>query len=297
LHGPLLWFYTLSLVSSWKFKKTDILHLLPFTLFVVNLALRFWFVPENEKTEVITNESFKTRWTYYFFVSIIALSIPIYLFYSYKSIKRHQLKLKDYYSTIDNNSLNWLSKLFFYAMSLYSILGIIHVLDMIFHFTSYKIYQSSAFTIASIFILILGFFAHKQTSLFTTFQPLGHEGKKEDSLEVNGFLSKLELVMNSSKPYLKPSITIHDLAKQLDVSPLFLSNFLNNELSQNFYLFINKYRIEEFKRLISENKFKSYSILGIAYECGFNSKASFYRVFKILQNSTPSAYIDKSQKK
>ena len=70
-----------------------------------------------------------------------------------------------------------------------------------------------------------------------------------------------------------------------------LSKLINSQLHQNFFDFINKYRIEEFKNLALDAEHKHYSILVIAYDAGFNSKASFNRIFKNITGYTPSQYI------
>ena len=64
------------------------------------------------------------------------------------------------------------------------------------------------------------------------------------------------------------------------------NNIINENLYKNFFDFINTYRIEEMKKqLQGESK---YTILGIAYESGFNSKSSFNRIFKKYTGQTPS---------
>ena len=66
---------------------------------------------------------------------------------------------------------------------------------------------------------------------------------------------------------------------------------LNTSLNQNFYDFINTYRVSEVKRRLDEGEAENFSILGIAEECGFNSKASFNRVFKKITGTTPTGYM------
>ncbi len=97
--------------------------------------------------------------------------------------------------------------------------------------------------------------------------------------------------MEREHPYLDPEINITKLSRMLDVRPEYLSEVLNDKLGQNFFDFINRYRIEAFKtQCISETN-KHLSIVGIAYSCGFNSKASFYRAFKKFEGKTPIAYM------
>ena len=98
--------------------------------------------------------------------------------------------------------------------------------------------------------------------------------------------------MDSNKPYLKSDLKISELADSLTVPYYQLSQLINDEFLVNFYDFINKYRVEEAKKLLIEDT-NNYKILAIAYEVGFNSKATFNRVFKKFTDLTPSEFKEK----
>lgn len=97
--------------------------------------------------------------------------------------------------------------------------------------------------------------------------------------------------MEHEKPFLDPECSIHSVAHVLNISRHYISQVLNQKLNKNFYKFINEYRVEEFKRRAAEPEFSNYSIIALAFESGFNSKASFNMVFKKLERRTPSEYI------
>ena len=103
---------------------------------------------------------------------------------------------------------------------------------------------------------------------------------------------KLLQYMDSNKPYLKSDLKISELADSLTVPYYQLSQLINDEFLVNFYDFINKYRVEEAKKLLIEDR-NNYKILAIAYEVGFNSKATFNRVFKKFTDLTPSEFKEK----
>jgi AraC-like DNA-binding protein len=73
-----------------------------------------------------------------------------------------------------------------------------------------------------------------------------------------------------------------------------VSEVINNGFNKNFNDFVNSYRVNAFKSMLEENKHEQLSLLGLAHECGFNSKATFNRVFKKLTHYSPSEYL-KSQ--
>ncbi|WP_299532794.1 AraC family transcriptional regulator [Ulvibacterium sp.] len=103
-------------------------------------------------------------------------------------------------------------------------------------------------------------------------------------------IEKLKGLMEEQKMYRDCELKIGDIAAQLGVPRQFLSKIINQELGVNFPEFVNGYRINEFKSKVLDPKERNKTILGIAYESGFNSKTSFQRVFKATTGMTPSAY-------
>jgi AraC-like DNA-binding protein len=104
------------------------------------------------------------------------------------------------------------------------------------------------------------------------------------------YLQKLVEYMNDKKPYLNPALTLIDLAEEVSIPPRSLSEVINSSLKQNFYDFINTYRIEESKRLLSISTEQSKTVLEILYKVGFNNKSSFNSAFKKCTGITPSQF-------
>jgi AraC-like DNA-binding protein len=102
--------------------------------------------------------------------------------------------------------------------------------------------------------------------------------------------------MDKEKPFLRSKITLNQLVLDINISSHHLSQLLNEILDQNFFNFINLYRVEELKKRLGDPKYKNLTILGIAFDTGFNSKAAFNRIFKKHTGLTPSAYL-RNQKK
>jgi AraC-like DNA-binding protein len=105
------------------------------------------------------------------------------------------------------------------------------------------------------------------------------------------FLKKLVNLMEAEKPYLDPYLKINDLAKKLSISTNILSQVLNQEMSKNFFEFINEYRIAEAIKKLSDSQYSHLSIIGVALDSGFNSKNTFYRFLKKHTGLTPTQYI------
>ena len=117
-------------------------------------------------------------------------------------------------------------------------------------------------------------------------------GKKkllsDEALEV----ARHELVqyMKSKKPFLNSEVNLAGLSSQLGISSHLLSYIINNGCKVNFYQFINGYRVEEAKILLLDPKHTDYSILGVGFTVGFNSKTVFNTTFKNMVGQTPSTY-------
>ena len=97
--------------------------------------------------------------------------------------------------------------------------------------------------------------------------------------------------MRENKPYTNPDLKIADLASIMGVSSNTLSYLFNQYLKQNYYNYINDYRIAEFKRLVSKGEHAKYTLNALMESCGFSSRTSFFRYFKKANGITPAEYI------
>ncbi len=104
-------------------------------------------------------------------------------------------------------------------------------------------------------------------------------------------LKDLKVLMDKDKPYLNAELTLGELAKELGTTDKKLSYVLNQKLETNFYTYLNSFRIEAFKAQVGQQKNQTLSLVGIAKDCGFKSKSSFYRAFKSELGMSPTDYI------
>jgi AraC-like DNA-binding protein len=107
---------------------------------------------------------------------------------------------------------------------------------------------------------------------------------------IEPFKDELIAFMEREKPYLDSELSLPKLAEQMNVSVHFLSQVINTSLNENFFQFINRYRIEESKKLLVCDSKAHYTIVQIAYDAGFNSKTTFNTTFKKLTGISPSEY-------
>lgn len=109
--------------------------------------------------------------------------------------------------------------------------------------------------------------------------------------EAKSLMAKMNDYMHSSKPFLKSDLSINDLSDDMGIPVHTISEVTNGLMGQNFFDYINNYRIEEFKVLANDPSNKSVKILYLAFEAGFSSKTSFNFAFKKFTKETPSQFM------
>ena len=106
----------------------------------------------------------------------------------------------------------------------------------------------------------------------------------------NKYINKLHTLFENEKIFLDPELTLQKLSDHLELSSSYVSRIINKELNTNFSDYINGYRIETAKQYLKNPEFSKYTITAIGLEAGFNSRSSFYNVFKKVTGKTPSAF-------
>ena len=110
----------------------------------------------------------------------------------------------------------------------------------------------------------------------------------------NSYFKELKQIMLKQKLYQIPTLSLVDIAEQLNISPGYLSKLINQITDGNFNDFINSFRVHEVQKKLQDPDYSNYSILSIGLESGFNSKSVFYTAFKKQTGLSPSEFRDKS---
>ena len=103
-------------------------------------------------------------------------------------------------------------------------------------------------------------------------------------------IRKLVHAMETDKMYLNQNLSLNDVSQAIGIPRYNISLVLNNKLNNTFFDYINKYRVEEVKKIIRMPGSEKLTLLGISFEAGFNSKATFNRSFKKYVNLTPQQF-------
>jgi AraC-like DNA-binding protein len=267
------------------------------------MMLPFYLMPSSEKVVYLqgltSNGTLKIPTGQLVFMGAHVFQTVAYVLVSYKFISKREEDLKRISSDVFIvKKLDWLRTFSFY-FSVYLLLYIVLVAILTFA-KSYQIEIDYAMLFITSFALCsIGYVAIGNPEIFKATQEIEATEINENSatLPRNGnkfpeLKEKLLYYMETNKPYLKSDLKISELADSLSVPYYHLSQLINDEFSINFYDFVNKYRVEEAKKLLIEDT-RNYKILAIAYEVGFNSKATFNRVFKKATDLTPSEFKEK----
>jgi AraC-like DNA-binding protein len=292
LLAPLIYIYIKSIfLTDRNFIKKQLFHFLPFVIYLL-----FYIIP------VIVNYFIEpTIFSYipyvdlYFNQGLVQDTYSVgYMYLSLKLFYRVNETLKHQYSFMSEKDFTWIKKFLWSFLMVVLVDLILVICKVIFgYIANWDGFITIVFLIVA--MVYLGYYGLTQSTIFLPdFLIIENKIKINPTVktqeELQGLKLKLELLMKEDKPYLFPELTLRHLSEKVDISERKLSMLLNEEMHTSFYDFINKYRIKEAKDKLNSTTFDKYSITGIGFNCGFNSKSSFYRIFKNETGMSPSVY-------
>lgn len=288
--GPLLYFYVKSITNSeFSFAKQHLLHFIPVFL-QAGLYLFLSFQDYGFKHWYWEEVHFPITYRIEFDGSFI--SMAIYLFLSLLLLLKYQEWLKENYSETSKNTLSWLFLIFSIMLGL-TLLWFAEAILRDFY-SSYNSLNATVFVLA-LLTLILAFRAFYQADQKDINYKSGMtaENKSKALSFDNSVLLQITNRMELKQDYLDPTLSLKTFAANCKLPQKLVSQYLNQKLNKTFHDFVNEYRVEEFKILIAENRDQNFTLEGLAYESGFNSKATFNRTFKKFTGTTPSQFVSK----
>lgn len=309
MYGPLLFFFINNYIKEKHiFKAKYLLHFVPFIANHIYNFFQFYFQTGEQKildfNEIIAG---KPDFDISIFLILRSLSPLIYSIWSISILKVHRKNLKKIYSfTTDKLKLDWLWYLTWSMLIVGTAALILNFIIVFFDVADWIQLRMIILVIASCWVFFLGYYSIRKTSFYRSYHIDGLGTLELDDLagqtekyektrlkeeEIPVLKKKLLDNLEESKPYLNKNLTIGELADSIEVPAYQLSQLINDQLGKSFFEFINSYRVKEVKLRFFEPQYKNLTLLGIAMECGFNSKASFNRIFKQLTNQTPTEYI------
>lgn len=329
LIGPVIFFYVQSLLNpSFRFGKKEYLHFLPGILyFLFSCAMvitdklilkKYYFLANGEDPDFDTwyqLTGFASMFTYFIF------SLRYYNLY-----RKMIVQVISYAELV---SFRWVRNflLAFLCMLVLRLLFFIAAYIPAFEQLSYAgdWWQFLLFAVIFYFIAINGYADSAEARVSFRINLL--EDKTPSLLQYNGphpyadeVITEAEVVelettdsthttgddtisnsktallqlMNDGRLYEDPELTLTQLAKAMNTNPSLLSSLINKGFGMNFNDFVNQFRVDAVKQMLEKGEHKQQTLLGIAYECGFNSKATFNRAFKKRTGLSPKEWLEKN---
>jgi len=296
VYVPVLFLYVLSITKrDFHFKKVYLFHFTPFLLFSVLTILRFHINSADTLRGILRADSLFIFFEWLVFDFLEYTQFFIYAIASLIILKKYRIEIKNVYSTIEHINLAWLNFVIFgfIGWKSFRFLGLVLWLTIGESHIGIFLYIMAE-VVFLIFVSLMFLKGIKQPAIFSGYNENQSIRKYErtllsDAIKEN-YKNKLLRYMETRKPYLDPSLYLNDLAEKVSISPHHLSQVLNTCLNQNFFDFINSYRIKESRRLLSEHDSAEKTVLEILYETGFNSKSVFNTAFKKHTGTTPTQF-------
>ncbi|NBA86507.1 helix-turn-helix domain-containing protein [Emticicia sp. CRIBPO] len=229
----------------------------------------------------------------------LPLQTVIYIILCFVRLKKHSQNLREIVSSTEYQDLSWLKNFLV-------VLVVVVLIWLNLAFFNFKpLYNFTPFIyLASVYFLAYFSLGQREVYAFNSAQleevekiihPKTTKQKRLSDDEILLLKNRLEKLMKETRIYLENDLTLPVLASEMNTSIHDLSFLINHAYNENFFSFINKYRIEEAKSLLLSEKFNHLNILGIAFQSGFNSKTTFNITFKKHTGLSPTDYV-KSQR-
>lgn len=275
---------------NFRFRLADIKFLILPAIYLILLLLQHSQVADNQKTISVL------------LLGLILTQVILYTILSYLQIRKHQKKILAFASDTVEIDLSWLE----YIISSILLLSLVVTMyNVFFNALTLNVFINVFFLVIIFFI---AYYALKQKEIFPMNENMRNEinliNEEEQSEELKRkilsdsdlltFKSILGEIMNVQKPYLNSELNLIKLAELINMTPHQLSYVINTGFNENFFNYINSYRVEKAKELLVKEEMNKLSILGIAFESGFNSKTSFNTTFKKITGQTPSEFKKRS---
>jgi len=310
-YGPLLYFYVLSLTGSLVNKKQILLHSIP-VIVVLLILFPFFFANKDQKLLCFTDRFMNLPIHIGIGTFLQYLSSPVYFVLILLHLRKHNIQLKEQYSSVEKLNLDWMRKLLIGGITIWMI-ECVNVIALNFTEIDFLMTYNTSWYIKlafMVFVILIGYYGINQGVVFSKVNtPIEHHHETQktssDKIDHSENLQKNQLIspelalqykqsllkyMDDEKPYMNNELRIQDISNELNIPIHILSYIINTQLNKNFFDFVNAYRIEEAKRRLLSKEYDKLTIIAIAFDCGFNSKATFNRLFKQYTLSTPSEF-------
>lgn len=289
---PLFYFYVRAMSrQEFRWRPTQFLHFVPFLLGLICWSA-FWLFGRDDPGRL-------GLWAWWIRSPWVPVGIMtgvqtiVYITLIVGVLREYSRMIKASFSTIDEINLHWLKWRLVVFAAIWAV-GLATIALVVLDRRMVNLAGQILFLLVALNTFATGYRAQLQPEIFFGIaedEP-GRRYQHSPLTPERAALLKARLteVMSRERPFLDPQLTLPKLAEHLGCPANHLSQVINEQLGRNFFDFVNQYRVEAAKSRLRQPGAEQVKMVTIAFECGFNSLATFNRVFKDLAGQTPTAY-------
>lgn len=312
LYGPLLFIYIFVLTHN-RLPKFYLIHALPFLAYVISF-IPLYLKSGEEKIEfaerIFLNNEVPLEALLMQLGRVVYISV--YVILSLVLVRTHEKRIKNNFSDIEKVSLSQAKKILYFFLAILIVALVSFILGYKLSY-SFSVSNNIIGFFVGIIIYALAYSTWKKqniqaSDIVNTTAP--HDGFSHSDFrtktrsvfvlndeQFEKYKTRLEKAITEEKIFTENELSLAGLSKKINIQPYQLSELISRVYGESFFDFINRYRINEIKSRLNNPAFESYSLLGIAMDCGFNSKSSFNAAFKKFTGLTPSEFRTQSPAK
>ncbi len=285
--GPCIYLYTINRTAQKKERgRKSLIHFAP-------LLLEWFLFFGSHSKGSLENYQTYTLFSSRFLVHLMAVvSICVYSYVSFKHIKAVASKKQLAEPPGDRMGLRSIAR----SILIFAGLWALWIPYALINYAGFNYYMSD-YDFYPLYLVIWGYTVWMCARLFLKAEVVWIEkSRKKNSTPKNisdALLQQAKLLqrqMVEGRYYLNSDLTLQSLAAELTMNPHALSQTINDALNQRFSDFINEYRIKAVIEKLNDPQYANITVLGMAYDSGFNSKTTFNRAFKKVTGKTPKVY-------
>lgn len=301
LMAPLIYFYVKSVLQpNFRLQRKHLWHFLPWGLFfIIKMVILAYDAnqpgfADHQNGYLVIN----FQWKYLDPIVTVFSSAQmlLYLAFSFQLYFRYKQELSQFFSNLTKKELSWI----FTVLLVYSFLfvyGLVQVFinDLIFELSwTQKWWIEFLSAVTLLYLGVKGYFTDFGFLQDFDSDRISNAPKNKNangSPELKNKKSLLQKLFSEEQVFLDPELNLAQLSERLQMNRAEVSEIINSGFGKNFNDFVNAYRVDEFKQRLQQGDNKQLSLVGLAFDCGFNSKATFNRVFKKAMKLTPTEYL------